>query len=497
VTTCAWSASAAPAGQIAFNSTRSGKYQVWVINADGSALRRLTASDQHELYPAISPDGAQVAYVGFGVNQLRSCNLRTGQDILLYQASDHLEDSQLCWSPEGSKLLFAEGYYHPHLKALDLATGTITDYTAVNPSFGNEYWVGPMWVPRPEGDCLYFCARHGWWNSYTADIARLNLNTLAVEWVFPNEPTGDINYSTRNPGGYNPIANRLVLGWGSDVSTVDPDGTTIVFGRYEAANNQWSLYFVSAQGGPIVPFDAANGPGQSCYPSWGPPLNRAPMAVASAANAVAEGGLCTLDGSASSDPDNDSLLFAWQQIDGPPVSLADPDTATPSFVAPWVAAEGADLTFALTVDDQRGCTDTGTVTMHVENVGDPPTCASARPSVAELWPPNHKLVAVSVLNVGTGNLPTTVTISRVMQDEPSAGSGDGDMPGDAVLGPDGRALLLRAERAGNGNGRVYHVCFTASNAQGRCSGEVTVCVPHDQKPGRVCVDDGPLYPSCP
>ena len=45
----------------------------------------------------------------------------------------------------------------------------------------------------------------------------------------------------------------------------------------------------------------------------------------------------------------------------------------------------------------------------------------------------------------------------------------------------GNQILLRAERAGNGNGRVYVVHFTATDGQGgNCSGTVKVEVPHSK-----------------
>ena len=56
--------------------------------------------------------------------------------------------------------------------------------------------------------------------------------------------------------------------------------------------------------------------------------------------------------------------------------------------------------------------------------------------------------------------------------------------------------LLRAERSGTGDGRVYHVTFRADDGQGgTCEGTVTVCVPHDQRPGHVCGDQGSLVDS--
>jgi hypothetical protein len=46
----------------------------------------------------------------------------------------------------------------------------------------------------------------------------------------------------------------------------------------------------------------------------------------------------------------------------------------------------------------------------------------------------------------------------------------------------GNQILLRAERAGTGNGRVYQVQFTATDDQGgSCSGTVKVSVPHNKK----------------
>jgi hypothetical protein len=43
--------------------------------------------------------------------------------------------------------------------------------------------------------------------------------------------------------------------------------------------------------------------------------------------------------------------------------------------------------------------------------------------------------------------------------------------------------MLRAERSGKGNGRVYQVDFTADDGQGgSCTGSVNVGVPHSMKP---------------
>jgi hypothetical protein len=78
--------------------------------------------------------------------------------------------------------------------------------------------------------------------------------------------------------------------------------------------------------------------------------------------------------------------------------------------------------------------------------------------------------------------------------EPENGLGDGDTSPDAVI--QGHTVLLRAERAGTGNGRVYQVHFTADDGRGgTCTGSVLVKVPHSMKPGLPVIDDGQLYTS--
>ena len=126
----------------------------------------------------------------------------------------------------------------------------------------------------------------------------------------------------------------------------------------------------------------------------------------------------------------------------------------------------------------------------------PPDCSRAYPSVSLLWPPNHKLVDVSINGITyPENLPTTVTITRVQQDEPVNGLGDGDSSPDA-FGVGAAYVQLRAERSGTGNGRVYIVDFSATDADGdRCNGTVTVGVPHDQGGKKPPIDDGIRYDS--
>ena len=57
------------------------------------------------------------------------------------------------------------------------------------------------------------------------------------------------------------------------------------------------------------------------------------------------------------------------------------------------------------------------------NRNQPPDCSKAAPSIAELWPPNHKFVGINVLGVTDADGdPITITIDSIRQDEVVAGN---------------------------------------------------------------------------
>ncbi len=127
-----------------------------------------------------------------------------------------------------------------------------------------------------------------------------------------------------------------------------------------------------------------------------------------------------------------------------------------------------------------------------------PDCSAAFASSGELWPPFHAYHDITVEGVtDPDGDPVTITITGIFQDEPvnSMGMGDGNTCPDGT-GVGTSIASVRAERNGRGDGRVYHISYTASDGQGgECDGTVTVCVPHSQIPGDECVDQGPLHDS--
>jgi len=126
-----------------------------------------------------------------------------------------------------------------------------------------------------------------------------------------------------------------------------------------------------------------------------------------------------------------------------------------------------------------------------------PVCDMAYPSLDELWPANHKFTSLEILGVTDPDGDAlSFTIESIFQDEAVDDGGDGATAPDAIIGV-GNGFELRAERAGDGDGRVYHIRFTVDDGHsGTCIGEVLVSVPHDSgKDAEPAIDGGGLYDS--
>jgi hypothetical protein len=150
--------------------------------------------------------------------------------------------------------------------------------------------------------------------------------------------------------------------------------------------------------------------------------------------------------------------------DPPSGSIFRPGTTTVTTTARDASGNVSTCSFTVTVE-------AGSVT--IESI-------SATPST--LWPPNHKLVNISFdVNATSGcGGPLSSRVLDVTCNEPANGTGDGNTEPDWVIGDDG-SLQLRAERSGNGNGRVYTILLRTEDEAG--NGDETtvqVAVPHNR-----------------
>lgn len=195
-------------------------------------------------------------------------------------------------------------------------------------------------------------------------------------------------------------------------------------------------------------------------------------------------GLVVLDGSASATPGRAPGIgldvYAW--------SLQTPGGLQPMGSGPTLAVSLplGTSTVVLAVTDQYGQTGTTQATIHVQDTIAP--TMSLAPSIATLYPPNHRLVPVQVQwQVADACDPApSFVLSAAFDDEPddAPGLADGETAGDirdASPGlPDG-TFLLRAERSSLGDGREYRLRYTATDVTGNArTSDTVVTVPLTQ-----------------
>lgn len=205
-----------------------------------------------------------------------------------------------------------------------------------------------------------------------------------------------------------------------------------------------------------------------------PPANQLPVADAGQDQVTEctapEGAAVALDGTGSSDPDGDALDYIWTNSFG----SASGETS-------MVSLPLGNHTVTLTVTDPSSASDSDAVSVQVVDTT-PPVIGDTAASPNILWPPNHRMVPVTV-SVSASDLCDASSSCRIISaasSEPDNGKGDGNTAPDVVITGD-LTVQLRAERSGMGNGRVYTLEIQCLDHSGNSSNRlVTVNVPHSR-----------------
>ncbi|NNF57040.1 MAG: T9SS type A sorting domain-containing protein [Rhodothermaceae bacterium] len=193
-----------------------------------------------------------------------------------------------------------------------------------------------------------------------------------------------------------------------------------------------------------------------------------------------------LDGSASSDPD-EGLTYTWTDPDGLVVATG---------ISPTLTLPLGTHTFTLTVTAPNGASDSDQVQVVIQDTT-PPVLTLAQERIS-LWPPRHSYTRyhatdfdLSVTDACAGDLTEAAILSLVWSDEPEdiPGGSDGRTTDDIVLAGDCGSVQVRAERQSRGNGRVYTLVFSATDASGN-TGTVAASVEVRKRPNQPAIDDG-------
>ena len=202
-------------GKIAFYSNRSGRDDIYIMNANGSDVQLVTKGEYGGKCPDLSADGSQIVFVSLrdGNSELYVIDVATGAERRLTDLPG--VERQPKWSPDGRRIAFQsdrDGNYE--IYTMD-ANGS--NWQRLTFSDAEELW--PEW--SPDGHRILFNSfRDDNWEIYIVNSDGTELRRLT------NTP--DVN---ETGGAWSPDARNIALRSGpprqfqGDIHVINADGT--------------------------------------------------------------------------------------------------------------------------------------------------------------------------------------------------------------------------------------------------------------------------------
>jgi len=254
-------------GRIVFTSDRTGNYEIYMMNADGSNITRLTYTSANEESPRFSRDGSKIVFVRNGDIYVMNAN---GSNVTRLTYTSALE-ADPCFSPDGSKIVFTSnrtGNWELYIMNADGTNQTqlYSQGDAKCPCFSSDgvkiLFQGLNWYAQ--------------WDIYTIDVSGSYLIRITNNPADDRRPCfspDDTKIAfTSNRDGNNEIyimnrngSNQTRLTYDSeddDYPCFSPDGTKIAFVRYG------EIYVMNIDGSNQI--NITNNWANDRSPSWGP-----------------------------------------------------------------------------------------------------------------------------------------------------------------------------------------------------------------------------------
>ena len=274
--------SAAPAsGRIAFASDRDGNWEIYVMNADGSGVTRLTNNDAGDWVPSWSPDGGRIAFSSDRDGDFEIYVMNADGSGVTRLTDNDADDATPSWSPDGGRIAFhsvRDGNWEIYVMNADGSGVTrLTDNDA-------DDWV-PSW--SPDGRRIAFASdRDGNWEIYVMNADGSGVTRLTdsdgsdrfPSWspdgrriAFHSDRDGNREIYVMNADGSG--VTRLTDNEASDgAPSWSPDGQRIAF--HSSRDGNWEIYVMNADGSDVTRL--TDNEARDWHPRWSPGPAAAP-----------------------------------------------------------------------------------------------------------------------------------------------------------------------------------------------------------------------------
>lgn len=470
---------------------------------------RLTYNQYREMSPRVSPDGKFVVYTK-AENPNDCCN-QTDVWIMRSDGSDQLP---IClehngyyewaedWGSSNNKILFAEyiPLSTPEIFCIDPNGTNLVRLT------NNNFYDYPTKFSPDGQNVLFISNRNGAYNlwvmkTYDESTAIPLTNGISETWggdwrVLNSPPV--VNAGDNIVVSSSELANTAINGQASDNDINDElsyrwkEEETILKDWSLVGNNgecplDLNLMFLTI-GTHILKLQVSDGTAVIFDEMILAIENSAPHVVPSGSG-VYEICSSVILGGFVSDYDGDTLSYCWKEeentlFSGIIQTLAGGDpTQLPDYIINNLGL--GDHILNLHVNDGINNIVSSSIKIMIVDSTVPTLSPIADKSI--LWPPNHRMVSITIQANAADNSGTVILDASVMSNEPEDGLGDGDSTPDSTIPIIDQksgtiSISLRAERSGSGIGRVYKVIITAKDSSSNTStAAVVILVPHDKK----------------